>query len=473
MKDREVRQPFEEKLSALIKKFNADTEIKEKIINELENKISRGDIARIWSGNLQLIRLNDLELLLFSDAFYKALNGSKLAEEINPHNIFTDNEFNEALHISLPQETKKNFMTFNNVIRVYQEKIGWIYHIPIVTPEQIVEMSNNRITNYNFKAQRGAIKKKIFGVEVKIPQIFPEKVDTIAENIVSGKYFPVDTIVINVLKNGCEKLVFTPTLNENIGNLTLYKVEGSSNDEIDGANRIQAINKAYTMAKEQGKTLDIRFKMDIINVDLLTSNDCIIQIDSQTPIGNERREFLDTSKFTKIAKDINIYENEETNILYQRIAEDTKDYNLFNKISTIQVFSEGLEDHYNKLLKQNNPSLYTNILDYIVDFFNQFLGNYFDYVQNIIDTRKKTVFFDINMFYLYIDISKRLFSLYQQDEKDWRKKVKEIANFFDFDKKNKEWKDIRTTGRLTPTAKNIFKEYCDKKMNKLFGKEVK
>lgn len=462
MKSREERKKFEESLSALIKKHNSRTDFYNKIIEELDEKLGKGKIARIWSGNMQPMFLLDVELLLFSQVFYELIKDTKEGKSINPHNIFTDNEFDESLHVMVsPENIKKDSITFKDVTRVYQKKIGYIYHIPAVNCSQIADMSNNNIINYNFLAQREAVVKEVFGEEIKIPKIFPEKVDSIAEKILDGSYYPVDTIVINVLKTGREKIDYDETRRE----LTLYKVEGSTNDEIDGANRIQAITKAYTIAKQQNKELEVNFKVDILNVPLRNSNDCIIQINNQTRIEEDRVKSLEPSKYMKIVKDINIYENEEVNILYDKLGESLKEYNVLNKYSTVQVFSDGLKENFKDILEENNPSAYLDILEYQVSFFNNFLGEHFNTIKDVENAKKQTVLLDINMFYFYIYISKKLYELKNENEKEWRKKVKKIANDMDFNKENKDWENLRTTGKLSVKAKEQLINYFDNTIN--------
>jgi hypothetical protein len=318
MKERDVRLPFEKALSALIKKYNGRTDIYDKIIEQLTDKMTKGDISRIWSGNKQPMLMTDIDLLLFSQAFYENIKGMENAESINPKNIFTDNDFNESLHVMTSINIRKDSITFSNVVRVYQPNTGYIYRIPSATAEQINDMVVNNIVNYNFDSQREAIIEELFGEEVKIPKIFPQKVDAIAEKILNDQYYAVDTIIINILKTGLEHVKFEAKYGEDIGDLTLFKVEGSSNDEIDGANRVQGIVKAYSIAKEKNKKINARFKIDITNVPLRNSNEIIRQINHQKLIEEDRIKALEPSKFMTIASSINIYENEELNILYKK-----------------------------------------------------------------------------------------------------------------------------------------------------------
>jgi len=262
MKSRDERKDFEKKLSALIKRHSGRTDIYNNIIEQLIDKMTKGDVSRIWSGNKQPMLMTDTDLLLFSQAFYENIKGMEDAESINPKNIFTDNDFNEALHTMTSINIRKDSITFSNVVRVYQPNTGYIYRIPSATAEQINDMVVNNIVNYNFDSQREAIIEELFGEEVKIPKIFPQKVDAIAEKILNDQYYAVDTIIINILKTGLEHVKFEAKYGEDIGDLTLFKVEGSTNDEIDGANRVQGIVKAYSIAKEKNKKINAKFKIE-------------------------------------------------------------------------------------------------------------------------------------------------------------------------------------------------------------------
>lgn len=462
------RQILEQNLTALIIKYGLREDIQRRILEKLKDKITELDISRILSGNRQLQFLNDINLLLICQAFYDiAITDEEKNDfsKINPNDFFTENELNEALHVLVKETINKDSITFHNVYRDNHKKFGYIYHIPAASAQQIVDMANNNITNYNYEAQREYLKKELFGEEIKIPKIFPEKQDAVAEAILNNNYYPVDTIVINVFKNGEDKLYFKPTLTENIGDLTLYKVEGSTNDIIDGANREQGIIKADMIAKEENKTIDTHFKIDVINVPLKNSNDCITQINKQTPINEDRIKILDTSKYTLIAKDINMYESEETNILYQKLAESIKEFNQFNKISTIQVFAEGLEDHFKDILDQNNPVMNRKVLRYEIDFFNEWFGSIFNVIKNIPKTKKETVIFDINMFYCYIYVSRQLFDLYKKDNSEWIKNIEKIISAFDWKKTNVDWINLKTTGKLTSKTKESIIKYFKKKIN--------
>ena len=478
MKDISKKQEFTEHLSYIIKKYGLRSKIQQKIFNELKDKMEELDITRLLSGNNQPQLLADLNLLLFSRAFYNALKETEGVPEkdyksINPISVFTDNEFNEALHVSLNKIKNKDSITFHNVYREEHKKFGYIYRVPAASVDQIAHMADNNITNYNYKAQREAMQKEIFGVEIKVPKIFPEKREEITKEILNNDYYPVGTILINVLKNGYDKIHFVPILAENIGDLTLYKVEGSTNDIIDGANRQQAIVNAYLEAKEKNIQLDTHFKIDVLNVPLLNSNDCITQINKQTPIDSDRVKILDTSKYMSIVKDINIYENEETNILYQKLGESLNEYQTFNKIATMQVFADGLEDHFKDILNKNNPINQRNVFQYQIHFFNEWFGNLFSYLENIENTKKDSVLFDRNMFYCYVYISKKIYNLYNNDKKQWENIVQQITKTFDFSKTNKDWHNLKTTGKLTPTAKKELLQYIDNKLNNIIQSTIR
>lgn len=466
MKDRKLREPFEINLAYIIKKYSYNRELEEKVKEKLNDKISEGDVSRIFSGRVSPRLLSDINLLLFSQAFYLCGKGSKEFEKINPYNIFTDNEFNIALHVSLKNVINKNSISFHDVMRDTHKKFGYIYHIANATAEQIVNMTDNNIINYNYESQRESIVKQLFGQDIKIPKIFPEKQDEIAEAILNENYYPVDTIIINVLKTGDEKIEFVPNKdNDNIGTLTLYKVQKgkSTNDIIDGANRQQGIVKAFNIAKEQGEKINAHFKIDVINVSLPNSNDCVRQINKQTPIASERIQALDTSKYTRIVKDINTFDSSETNILYQRIGESLKEYNELNKLTIVPIFSEGLRDHFADILSQQNPIVYRQIMKYQINFFNEFFGNLYDKIKDeeaIQNTKKNTVLLDINMFYCYIYISRKLFDIYKKNNNEWINKIIKIIERINFNKKSK-WNQFKTTGKLTKKAKDRILNYLD------------
>jgi hypothetical protein len=115
--------------------------------------------------------------------------------------------------------------------------------------------------------------------------------------------------------------------------------------------------------------------------------------------------------------------------------------------------------------------MYKDILEYQVDYFNEFFSVHIDNLENVEATKKNSVLFDINMFYCYIYISKTLYELYQDNEKQWRRTVKKISRSLDFNKTNTEWEKLRTTGKLVPKAKEQLVNYLNDKLNKIIKED--
>lgn len=455
IKTRKEREKLEESLTSLIMQYNANEEVYDYIVDKLKDKMNEGDVAKIWGTNRPLRFVTDMELLLFSQAMHEKTKD----ERINPKNIFSENDLKESLHVYKEKKLSQQTLTFKNVTQINDE----IWDVPFVSCRELIKGFDNGIINYNLKAQREAKKKEVLGQEILVPKIFDDKIREIAEELVNDTYIPVDSTIINILKTGAEKIDY----NRDTKELTLHKVELSTNDLIDGGNRTEASRLALSINPNLPDT--IGFGLKVTNFTLAKSQKCIKQINKQTPISKERVKSFEPTKYMKIAKELNKMEDEETNILYKRLGDSINDLKVFNKISTIQILADGIENSFKDILTEKSK-VYTDILDYLFEFFNVYLGNFYEFIEDAEKARENTVLLDMNMFLVHTQVARELYHLFDK-KRIWRQKVKEVVDYIDFSKSNNDWEKLKTTGSLSEKNKILLLDYVTNKVQECLREE--
>lgn len=247
-----------EELSSKLSSFLFSNKRNNKMIDYLSNKMGShgylpGDIMRIVYDNNESKHLSTVETILISKYL---TDGGFTKGEINPTEVFMDQEINVALQYFNDKEEKiKLPLTLDNVLQVGYDEFITTIHI-----RELHKMNQSGLVTYNFNTQRDAkYKKGSDGSLVKAANVNKKSVNDIAELLLKGNYI-ADAITLNLLSgtgNDGEEFTFNIKKNE----IVIH--EGVSIDILDGFHRLNAIEKALTMNPE----LDVVFPLQIKNYD--------------------------------------------------------------------------------------------------------------------------------------------------------------------------------------------------------------
>ena len=439
------RKELEIKTTALLKKYNSNKDIYNNMIKELKNKMTFNKFSDIYDGRLPTKFLSDIDLYLISNTLYTSLDkfkieSSNVLEEINPSSYFTEIEINQGENIFIKETESKEYLTIPNVKQV-EDGIFISYK---VSAQFIAKSFNDGFSLYNPATQRAGEKMNVYGEEVIVPKIFDESVKGISEEVKENRYLPT-LLTWNIIPHEKEEAYkYNPKTEE----LTIKK-----SNIVDGQNRTIGILKAIL----QNPNTDCFFYLQFYVNDILKSQRFIVQESKHHPVDLETIEFMTPNKYMDIAKDINGYGSEEINMMFNKIEKTEKETLILNKYTTFEVLSTSIEDCFKNELKIPRDNI--KIREFLVEFFNEFLGINYNYLQNIEKTREETVLLDTNMFSGYVYMASKL---YNTDE--WRKKLESICNNIDWNKSD-EWNGLKYWGESTPSVRKRLYNYFDKIIN--------
>lgn len=440
------RKELELKVSALLKRYNGNEDLYEYIKNSLKDKMPFNKFSDIYDGRIPTKFLSDIDLYLITNALYNGLkkiriDNSTIIKEINPVDYFTEIEINQGENTFIEEKDMKNYLIIPNVKQVDDD----IFICSKASLQFIAKAFNDGFTLYNPDTQRGGKKKNVYGEELIVPTVFDDSVDGISEELKKGTYIPT-MLTWNILKNGYEDFDYDPIKQQ----IIFRKNKLSQINIVDGQNRTLGIVKAIT----DNPNLEGFFYIQIHVFDVSKARRFIVQESKHHPIDIETIELFKPNKFMDIAKDINEYGSNEINMMFNKVEKTELEAISLNKYTTFEVLSSSIEDCFEDKLK--TPRDNNKIKKYLIDFFNEFLGINYNYLQDIEKTRQETVLLDINMFAGYVYIASRLYKV-----DNWREKLESICNDINWGR-DKEWKELRHFADLTLSTRKRIYEYFDK-----------
>lgn len=440
------RKELENRVSALLKKYNGNEKIYKDIKNDLKNKIPFNKFSDIFDGRLPTKFLNNIDLYLITNSLYKnlkkiRLDNKEIIKEINPLNYFTEIEINQGENTFIQEKNIKDYLTIPNVKQVADD----IFICSKATLQFIAKAFNDGFTLYNPDTQRGGEKKSVYGEEVVVPTVFDESIDGIAKELKRGTYIPT-MITWNILKNGYEDFKYDPIKQE----IIFKKNKLSQINIVDGQNRTLGVVKAIA----DNPNLEGFFYIQIHVFDVSKARRFIVQESKHHPVDLETIELFKPNKFMYITKYLNEYGSEEINMMFNKIEKTEDEVISLNKYTTFEVLSSSIEDCFKDKLK--TPRDNNKVKKYLADFFNEFLSISYKHLQNVEKTRQESVILDINIFAGYIYIASKLYEI-----DNWKDKLEAICLDINWGKST-EWKDLRYWAELTFSTRERIYKYFDK-----------
>lgn len=399
------------------------------ISKNLEDRVDEDVINNLFNQNIQIEMLEERELYLITEVFYRMLLNedflSKLNEQqqqlqidLKPSLYFTEDEIRNYKNSVLVKEEKEDFKTikFKNV----QFMRDGVYS-GVVDFNYILDLREKGILFYNKDCQRETQKLKWRGSYIERAKTFPKSIKEISESMANNDYIPTD-IAINVPSNGYEEFHVIEK-GDNLYDIVIKINKDTSLNLIDGNHRTTGGSLARSICRRKGKEFILNMGVKIMNLDPYWSRWYIFQESKKNPLDETLTKAMDKTIENKIAYYMN-KGNSSDNPLSNRLGRELKDVKYLDKLTTIYNFAEGL--------KYFNIDPHDAIQE---DLVKDFLNQYFKYVlsfhkgkmKDIKTSREEGYELNMNMFTGYLYIASKLIN-----DVDWKKKLIKILGEIDY-----------------------------------------
>jgi hypothetical protein len=415
------------KLKDEFKEFNLSPGIAQKILNDPKQELQT------------IAEENDVKFIcVLTICTYNVT----LADSIDPHTYFTDREIKEikSTYQGTISEKLSFPLTIPNVIKVAEDD-----YICTMTAGQIKEWQDSNLFQYNFETQREARLKtdKESGEIMFQPKVNPRSIEEIVVLIKKGRAIR-SVLTFNArlgTSDSAEELIY------NDKDHTLTITDGTLLDILDGFHRLTSI----TLAISQDPSLDMTFKINIVNFSVKQAQEFFAQLNTTNPIAQGRlKEMKEIRQADFITKQIQT--NSELN---EYITKSDKISPKSNILVTFNALSDAIHEIFN--VKDKPTAM--EVADYLSEFFDKLmLSNSDEFMTDIINTREKSLINVNAMFYGYIALAKKFY-----DQKLKLTKLQPIIKSVDFSRDNEMWQFLG----ILDENKNIT-GYAGKKIAEYF-----
>lgn len=348
LKDRELINNI---LNLQITKYQTDKNVVSDVTDMLVAKgLLPADVNNIFSKRQPVEILSEQILILFTIVFYEVTKEPPIKPEI----LFNQNEIRVAQNIEVQRVLGDKFpLTLAPAIEVLGNK-QWITRLSL---QQIMDLVNRMIINYNPETQREGVVKTIGDNIITAPKIKASSVRAVKNNILKNRQYS-NTITLNVEFNENSDIEYDEK------NLELV-INNGDIDIIDGWHRLRAMIQAYTINREVEYVSEVR----ITNFTIEEAQGFIVQEDKRNPINKTHIKSLDTTNYANlIAKRLN---DDSKSLLRGKIV--TNKY-LINNRSGLVMFDKLID----VISLTFNPNSTIDVLKhggYILDGLNALIYN--------------------------------------------------------------------------------------------------
>lgn len=379
-----------------------------------EKMILPGEIQEWINSEEKLSEIETDKLFFLSEQTYKVLPW----KSIMPSKYFTEREIKEikTMFEGYSSESIMFPYIFHNVIQVNDDE-----YLGKIKASEINKISH--LLQYNPITQREMRQLKRGSQTIPVPKIIKKNVNAMVDLMKKGRL--ISTMLTFNARFGTADDGEEVYYNSDDFSLTVQK--GTLLDVVDGFHRITAISKAIM----EDSSLDMVFKITILNRDTPGAEDYFIQMNTFTPISTAH---LESKKDTRQANIIARQVRDATHLKDTIAAGDSinKDSDL---LITFITLSDAIDDVYQVTDRKNIAST-TN---YLIKFFNQLFYSFpNEFIDNISEVRKESIVNSNIMFYGYIMLSKKML-----DNGVLLDRVEDIIKDIDFSRNNKLWEELK------------------------------
>lgn len=389
MKLNYTESQFRERLQKAIYEAGVNSRVQNDIIDNIAKRgYRRGFISGVFEGNVVLSQeLSLTDLGVFALEIYKITN----IRYINPEIYLTDVEMDVVRNHK--EETKQDIFEYPVVFEDVRYVAPDLCTV-VLSAQFIAKLGKSNMLNYEFETQRDA---KVIETErgiIQVPNINPESIIQISEELITDEFIP-NTLTFNIPLKNSDDFKYNPKDKKWI------LLKGKLNI-IDGYHRYRGILAA--LAK---KNIDYNFEVRLANFDDDKARKFIVQEDKRNPISKEYIKSIDNSDLT--TQLINQLNQNNRSELKGKITTDR---------ATIQsgyalVSFDMMHKTINKLWKLVTIDDVDELFEYLRVFFNRLVSLYKEELK--INIKSKNIINDERMFIIYLILAKEL-----QNKDNWR-----------------------------------------------------
>lgn len=367
------RKTLENDISVLSTKYGINKNIINYMVDFLyyeDEKMDEGRIIGIINKSIPIFQATEYELYCLATGFNKALNETfGLEAPIDLQKYFTEYELTEYSLGKIEIIEKEDYFTvvFHNVDQITENH----YICTKETYYNIAALVNHGILTYNFATQRQATRRVFNGNIIKEPTINKRSVREISRDMAGGM-FHSNPISLNIRRiTGRESFQYIPE-----DRSLIIKVDNKMTflDIIDGMHRVLGMVGAIQKNPATQKTSMI----NIFHYSEDEARQFIIQESKRNVIKPEHLKMLNVrDEWVTMARDINSYGSNMTNILFNKIAEDKVDKRVEGKYITLTLFADALKINFRKYYEK--PFDLVKIKKFVVEGMVALMGMYEEY----------------------------------------------------------------------------------------------
>ncbi|WP_125154520.1 hypothetical protein [Clostridium rectalis] len=429
---------LEDKYNKLVKELTGCLSLKQFlmkkgfVIKQLENKVDEDIINNLYNQDIQIDMLNERELYLITETFYKMLLDedflSKLNElqqqlqkELNPQLYFTEDEIRKYKNSILPIEEEKDYKTviFKNVSFMKEGVYSTVGDF-----NYILDLREKGILYYNIDCQRETEKYEWRGTYVEKAKVFPKSVNEISKSMFEDTYIPT-YIAINVPANGSEDFHVIEK-EDNLYDIVIKINKNTSLNLVDGNHRTTGGSLARNMCRRKGKDFILNMGIQIMNLDPYLARQYIFQESKKNPLDESLTKSMEMTIENKMAYYMNRGGGLSGNPLANRLGKDLKDVKRLDKLTPLYIFADGLK--YFKLdeldiIREDKVKIF------LKEFFKYILSYHKNHLRDIKLSRENGYELNMHMFRGYLYLASKLFN-----DINWRERLINVLKKIDYRK---------------------------------------
>jgi hypothetical protein len=439
LKDRKI---LEDNLVEVIQSSKELT--KKKVINDIKKHLAQYDIIDVqgWLNDpdSRLDSLDNRELLLLTEQIFAKTGDMR----VNVKEYFTDVEFSDARNFSGAVERMKNEIEFP-ITLPNVTIVGNGAYMATVDIQTINKLLSNGLLDYSYDLQREATYRRVKNEVKKEPTLVMSNVKQISSHLLEGTLVPTVLVwnaAVRSSSTGTE-LVY----NSNTMELTIEK--NTDLFIVDGWHRCKASQNALQINPD----LNFNFAVLITNYSTKKAQQYQAQLAKATPISKVRIMELEANRLS----DTVVQQLKEESELKGRISQTNRIHalNPEKELVAYNVLSNSIDEEFSMETRADAA----DVGDFLSEYFNMLIG---EFINNIEETKQKTLMAENSMFVGYIVLARRMYES-NIKARDIRKIIKNI----DFSRENDTWKEIGVLdqkGNLTETnkARKAIRDYFNK-----------
>lgn len=350
----------------MFKNIFSDSKKRESIIEFLTAKgLTKGYVTKMLNLNQPTDLWSDIDLGLMMLAINN-IKGLHITE------YYTEKEIDVFLNYTIiSKKSVDEDIIFENAFPIGYLSDGdtpnefMVAQVPI---QYVAELFQDRKVGYNPEIQRNlliSISKK--GEVIEKINVQRGKTNEIAEKTLQHRMF-ANAIVINVMKTGLEKVKY----NSNSHKLIIENDEYTEAFIIDGFHRCSGFIKAL----QKDPNLNFYIPIIVTIMDKPSASQVISDINEQLPISRGKAKMLTTTNpFMEIAKKINRFGTEQTNEMFNKLAEDNNELRIKkDKICTYETLSEAIKYNFFDDSNKVTARKIDNTTEFLIKAFNELIG---------------------------------------------------------------------------------------------------